>query len=242
MMAADGKHVIITGVSTGIGNKLTRFLLQEGWSVYGLSRRKPDIEASHFFWCACDITHPAAVAAAVQHLPATIDALVHNAGASGAVGPGLSIELEAWRTAFEVNFFAPLNLTKQVVERCRSNACVVFLSGGGSVTPKPFVGPYAVSKLAATKLAEQLALEYPRLRFYALAPGAHNTKLFEEQNSMSSEKLPPFAEFAAVTRLFQTLIDDTDGRLNGKLVHVRDDIEQLLSVPDGGTIRRVERR
>jgi benzil reductase ((S)-benzoin forming) len=242
MTATQPKHVIITGVSTGIGNNLAKFLLGQGWSVYGLSRQQPDLEGSHFFWRRCDLRDPAAVAAFVAHLPAAIDVVVHNAGASGAVGPALDLELAAWRDAFEVNFFAPLNLTKQVMQRCRANACFIFLSGGGSVTPKPFVGPYAVSKLAVTKLAEQLALDYPNFRFYAMAPGAHNTKLFEEQNSMTSGKLPPFADFADVARLLQTLIADTDGRLRGRLVHVRDDIEQLLSVPDGGTVRRVERR
>ena len=92
------------------------------------------------------------------------------------------------------------------------------------MTPKPFVGPYAVSKLAVTKLAEQLALEYPSFRFYALAPGAHNTKLFDEQNSMSSGPLPRFVDFADVERLLETLLGDTDGRLRGKLIHVRDDV------------------
>jgi NAD(P)-dependent dehydrogenase (short-subunit alcohol dehydrogenase family) len=242
MMAAAGSNAVITGVSVGIGNNLARFLLREGWSVYGLSRRKPDIEDAQFFWRQCDITDVEAIASLTQRLPATIDAVVHNAGASGGVGPGLDIALEAWRAAFEVNFFAPLNLTKQIVQRCRPNACFIFLSGGGSVTPKPFVGPYAVSKLAVTKLAEQLALEYRTFRFYAMAPGAHNTQLFAEQNSMSSGKPPPFGDFAQVERLLQTLIADSEGRLSGKLVHVRDDIEQLLSVRDGGTVRRVERR
>lgn len=242
MTAAAGRSVVITGVSVGIGNNLARFLLREGWSVYGLSRRKPDIEDAHFSWCQCDITDAQGVAAVMQRLPAALDVVVHNAGASGGLGPGLDIPLEAWRAAFEVNFFAPLNLSKHLIQRCRPKACFIFLSGGGSVTPKPFVGPYAVSKLAVTKLAEQLALEYPGFRFYAMAPGAHNTKLFEEQNSMSSGAPPPFADFAAVTRLLQTLIADTERRFGGKLLHVRDDLEQLLSVRDGGTIRRVERR
>jgi NAD(P)-dependent dehydrogenase (short-subunit alcohol dehydrogenase family) len=109
------------------------------------------------------------------------------------------------------------------------------------VTPRPQVGPYAISKLALVKLAEQLALEYPGLRFYGLAPGAHPTKLFEEQRRVATTA-PPFAHLSDVARLLHTLIADGEGRLNGRLIHIRDDIEKLLSLKDGGTVRRVERR
>jgi NAD(P)-dependent dehydrogenase (short-subunit alcohol dehydrogenase family) len=241
-MSGEGRSAIITGASAGIGNHLARSLLHEGWSVYGVSRRMPDIVDPHFVWCECDIANAAAVASMVQRLPSTVDAVVHNAAVSGAVGPGLDTDLAAWRAAFEVNFFAPLNLTKHLVPRCRPNACIVFLSGGGAVTPRPFVGPYALSKLAVVKLAEQLALEYPGVRFYALAPGVHRTELFEEQRRATSAALPPFATFEEVARLLHTLIADVGGRLNGRLVHIRDDLEALLSVADGGLIRRVERR
>jgi hypothetical protein len=75
-----------------------------------------------------------------------------------------------------------------------------------------------------------------------VAPGAHPTQLFEEQQRVVGIAPPPFADLAEVARLLQRLISDVDGRLNGKLVHIRDDLEKLLSVEGGGTVRRVERR
>ena len=234
------KNAIVTGVSSGIGNHLVKFLLQQGWSVSGLSRRPTDISDPRFAWYQCDLSDAQAVARVAQQLGKPIDVVVHNAAVSGGVGAALDLEVTAWRAAFEVNFFAPLSLTKHLVARCSPNACVVVVSGGGAVTPRPLVGPYAISKLALVKLAEQLALDHPRLRFYALAPGVHLTKLFEEQRQPGST--PAFADLSDVERLLQTLIADTDGRLNGKLVHIRDDIEKLLSVPEGGLVRRVERR
>ena len=241
MTAAGSKHVLITGVSAGIGANIAQFFLRQGWTVYGLSRRTPAFQDTRFIWQQCDLTDPAAIAAWAAG-DVAFDAIVHNAALSGALGPGLGIPMAAWREAFEVNFFAPLDLTQRLIGHCRPNACIIFLSGGGSVTPKPFVGPYAVSKLAVTKLAEQLALEYPEFRFYGLAPGAHNTKLFDEQNSMSSGALPRFAEFADVERLLDTFLADTTGRLRGRLVHVRDDIEKMLAAPEAGMIRRLEQR
>ena len=241
MKAEQDRSALVTGVSAGIGANIAKFFLRRNWTVCGLSRRKPEIEDSRFSWYPCDLSDPKALASLTPRLAGPYDAIVHNAASSGAIGPACSLPLETWREAFEVNFFAPLGLTQHILPHCRPNACFIFLSGGGSVTPKPFVGPYAVSKLALIKLAEQLAIEYPSFRFYAMAPGAHDTKLFEEQNSMTSGPLPRFADFVEVERLLETFLDDTSGRLRGKLVHVRDSIEDLLSVRDGGTIRRVER-
>ena len=104
------------------------------------------------------------------------------------------------------------------------------------------MGPYAVSKLAVIKLAEQLTLEYPSFRFSPWRR-EHDTELFREQHHLSREPLPRFAEFAECSaRFLERLMADTEGSLRGKLVHVRDDIEKLLAVPDSGSIRRVEQR
>jgi len=237
----EQRNAIITGVSSGIGRYLAECLLQEGWSVHGVSRRRPEIRDPRFRWDECDLGDPRAVGALAGRCAAPIDVVIHNAAISGDLGAGLDIDLAAWRAAFEVNFFAPLSLTKGLVAHCRPNACFIFLSGGGAVTARPLVGPYAISKLAVVKLAEQLALEYPTFRFYALAPGAHPTRLFEEQQRVTSEQ-PPFADLKKVGQLLQTLLADSDGRLNGRLIHVCDDIEKLLSVEGGRTVRRVERR
>lgn len=241
-MDDHGTHAVVTGVSSGIGNYLAHELLRHGWTVSGLSRRAPEIRDSRFEWHRCDLSDEPVVASVAEQLHKPIDLVVHNAAISGGLGPGLDIDLARWRDAFEVNFFAPLHLTQRLAPHCTPNACIVLLSGGGAVTARRRVGPYAITKLADVKLAEQLALDHPNLRFYALAPGAHRTKLFEEQHGASDPGPAAFAELPDVFRLLQKLIGDTGRRLNGKLIHVRDDIEKLLSVDEGGTVRRVERR
>jgi NAD(P)-dependent dehydrogenase (short-subunit alcohol dehydrogenase family) len=164
------------------------------------------------------------------------------AGMSGPVGSALSLPASGWRETFEVNFFAPLAIAQSLLGRARPNACAIFFSGGGAVTPRPLVGPYAVSKLAVVKLAEQLALDHRGFRFYAIAPGAHDTEIFKEQNTKTGEPQPKFAEFSAVERLIRAFLDDADGRLNGRFIHIRDDLDKLRSLPEGGTIRRIEVR
>lgn len=39
---SDRHRVFITGVSSGIGNALSKAYLDNGWEVFGLSRRGPE--------------------------------------------------------------------------------------------------------------------------------------------------------------------------------------------------------
>lgn len=241
-MTAESKTALISGVSGGLGGDIARFLLADDWDVHGLSRTKPDFKHERFFWQEADLAQPAKLRGALSSLRQSFDALILAAGMSGPVGPGLILPLDGWRETFEVNFFAPLAIAKEMFVRLRPNACIIFFSGGGAANARPLVGPYAASKLAAVKLAEQLALDHKGFRFYAIAPGAHDTKIFREQRAGTGEPAPKFAEFSQVEKLIRTFISDTAGRLNGRFVHVRDDVEKLLSFPEGGMIRRFEAR
>jgi len=171
-----------------------------------------------------------------------LSCVVANAARGGPVGPSLDIPLREWRKTIDVNFFAHLDVVRHAIAHCRPGASFIFLSGGGAVTPRPLLGPYAISKLAIAKLAEQLALEYRRFRFYAVAPGTHDTRILRGLFRGLATVPPPLTAFGDVERLLDTLVNDRAGRLNGRLVHVHDDVRALLSVADGGYIRRVEKR
>lgn len=236
----DGPNILITGISRGIGLALARSFLGKGWTVFGLSRSVPPLAHERFRWQSCDLSSAAATAAAIADWDTAFDAVIHNAAVLGPMGKALDIPSRGWRETFDVNFFAPLEITRLVLPLCREKACFIFFSGGGAVTAKPWVGPYALSKLALVKLVEQLALEYPEFRFYALAPGAVDTAIFREHHKRSGGPMPRFTAFGEIERLIGIFLDDTERLLNGRLVHVRDDLEALRTLADGGYIRRVE--
>lgn len=207
-----------------------------------VSRSQPRIRHGRFFWERCDISDPVAVNRVFAGITETFSCVVNNAARGGPVGPSLQIPLWQWRKTFEVNFFSHLDIVGHAIEHCNPGACFIFLSGGGAVTPRPFLGPYATSKLAITKLVEQLSLEYKKFRFYAVAPGTHDTRILRELFRGLQRTPPRFTDFEDVERLLETLVNDRGGRLNGRLLHVRDDVRALLSIEDGGYIRRVEKR
>lgn len=241
MAARRKRTVFISGVSRGIGENLARSFLGRGWNVVGVSRTKPRFSHPGFLWVRCDLTDTAAVRRLFRGRRWRLDCVIANAATGGPIGPSLAISERAWRAVFDANFFSHLGVARHAIRRARPGAAFVFLSGRGAVSPRPLAGPYAISKLAVTKLAEQLALEYPRFRFYAIAPGSHDTRMARAHLEKLGEPMPPPTDFKLVERLIGRLIRDRSGRMNGRLIHVRDDLSSLLSLPGGGSIRRVER-
>lgn len=236
------KIALVTGVSRGIGEIIANFFLERGWRVHGISRSKPNINHQNFFWHQADLSREPEVARVAGVLEEAFDCVVLNAGMLGPMGSVIDISMQGWREAFDLNFFAPLALAQALTKHAKKNAAFIFLSGGGAVTPVAGVGPYAISKLAVVKLVEQLSIEDGQFRFYAIAPGAVDTEIFREHHERSGGGMPRFTKPEEIEKLIERFLADTNRLLNGKLIHVRDDIEKLLAVPDGGFVRRVEAR
>jgi NAD(P)-dependent dehydrogenase (short-subunit alcohol dehydrogenase family) len=80
-MNFQGKTVVITGVSSGIGAETARLLRFQGARVIGLDRSDPTITLDGFV--KADLSEEAAIDAAVRQLPANFDALCNIAGVPG---------------------------------------------------------------------------------------------------------------------------------------------------------------
>jgi NAD(P)-dependent dehydrogenase (short-subunit alcohol dehydrogenase family) len=107
------KSVVITGVSSGIGQGAARVLVGEGYRVFGSVRRQADADrlrqelGEAFTPLLFDVTDAAAVkvgAEVVREALAgeTLFGLVNNAGIAVA-GPLLDLPLEEFRRQLEVN-------------------------------------------------------------------------------------------------------------------------------------------
>ena len=77
----DGRVVVVTGASSGIGAAIARRLVDDGATVIGACRSRGEVEGVH--WVSCDVTRAAEVDHVVDDLLARhgrLDALVNNAG------------------------------------------------------------------------------------------------------------------------------------------------------------------
>jgi short-subunit dehydrogenase len=57
----DKQFALITGTSSGLGYEMAKLLLEEGYSVIGVSRRGTTLDHLNFIDIICDIREEAAV-------------------------------------------------------------------------------------------------------------------------------------------------------------------------------------
>jgi NAD(P)-dependent dehydrogenase (short-subunit alcohol dehydrogenase family) len=170
------KHIVITGVSSGIGHAATADLLAHGYHVLGSVRRAADAErlqaefGARFTPLLFDVTDHAAVQTAVAQTQALLGAqnlagLVNNAGVS-VLGPAMHIPLADFRRQFEINLFGLLDVTQQFLpllgarrDAPRPRGRIVNISSVSGKIAYPFYGAYAASKHALEALSDALRRE-----------------------------------------------------------------------------------
>ena len=119
------KAVVVTGVSSGIGNATARALLDRGYYVFGSVRRQADAAPlvdtyrDKFVPLVFDVTDETAIAAAAEIVSERIgnvclSGLINNAGI-GISGPVLLQPMDEIRKHFDVNVFGPISVVRAFV-------------------------------------------------------------------------------------------------------------------------------
>ncbi|MDR7376619.1 NAD(P)-dependent dehydrogenase (short-subunit alcohol dehydrogenase family) [Rhodoferax ferrireducens] len=113
-MSLQGKTVVITGTSSGIGAEVARLARFQGAHVIGMDRNDPTLTLDGFV--KADLGSVAAIDAAVAELPARIDAFCNIAGVPGTADG----ELVA-----RVNYLGLRHLTEAVLPRMPRGGSIV---------------------------------------------------------------------------------------------------------------------
>ena len=184
LFTLDGRVALVTGASSGLGDRFARVLHAAGATVVVAARRRERLDAladelPGASAVACDVSETVDRERLIQEVVerhGTIDVLVNNAG----VGHTVSIEdetLEVFRTAIEVNLTAIWHLSKlagEVMVAQRRGSIVNIASMLGVVASAPVKqAHYSASKGAVINLTRELACQWARkgVRVNALAPG-----------------------------------------------------------------------
>jgi NAD(P)-dependent dehydrogenase (short-subunit alcohol dehydrogenase family) len=195
----EGRGIVITGASQGLGKAIAATCVAEGADVLICARNKERLESVRN-----ELTHSAGrkqkVAAfvadvsqvdaasemmvyAAGHLP-TFSGLVNNAGVYGPMGPLEEVNITDWVRALEINLMGtvlPCRAALPIFTK-KGYGKIVNLSGGGATAPMPRFSAYAASKAAVVRFTETLAEEMrdAHIDVNAIAPGALNTRLLDE--------------------------------------------------------------
>ncbi|MGW4527543.1 SDR family NAD(P)-dependent oxidoreductase [Amycolatopsis sp. NPDC004378] len=195
-----GRTAIVTGASSGLGERFARVLAAAGATVWASARRKdrldrlaadvPGVRAA-----PCDVSLATDRAALVQGVVAEhgrIDILVNNAGTGSKARPHEETP-EAFADVLETNLVAPFHLAQLVAATAagRPVSIVNVSSIVGVVSTAPRGGAsYAAGKAGLIGLTRQLAGHWGRngVRVNALAPGWFRTEMndamFEDETSL----------------------------------------------------------
>ena len=147
----DGKRILLTGASSGIGESAATQFARHGATVVAVARRKDLLDAlvdrittagGTAIAIACDLSDMAAVDALVAEVEQRlggVDILVNNAGRS--IRRPLAESLERWHDVertIVLNYYAPLRLIRGIapgmLERGRATSST---SRPGGYTAKP---------------------------------------------------------------------------------------------------------
>ncbi len=162
MAGENGRVVIVTGASSGIGAATAVLLTQRGFTVFGASRR-PAAEPSAVRHLAMDVRDEAAVRRGIDEVLAQagrLDALVCCAG-FGVFGSVEETSLERARAQFETNVFGTLNPIRAVLPHMRESRAgrIVVVGSLAGRAPIPFQAHYSATKAAVDALALALRNE-----------------------------------------------------------------------------------
>jgi NAD(P)-dependent dehydrogenase (short-subunit alcohol dehydrogenase family) len=167
-MLLDGKLVLVTGASTGIGRALCLALAERGALVYASARRLEALDAlkaSVRGVVRVDVCDLASVEAALAQISTReggryIDVLVNNAGVNR---PAASAELpmSEHRALFETNYFAVAALSQLVAGPMADRGSGLIVNVGSIVgdIATPFGAPYSATKAAVGMLTHGLRME-----------------------------------------------------------------------------------
>jgi NAD(P)-dependent dehydrogenase (short-subunit alcohol dehydrogenase family) len=187
----DGRVVVLTGGSRGLGLVMARMLVDEGAKLVllardlsELERAREDLETSgrgDVMTIRCDVRRRADVRAAIDTVLdqwRSVDVLINNAGVIQ-VGPLEHMTEEDFENAMATHFWGPLHLILEIapVMRHRRFGRIVNISSIGGKIAVPHLAPYCASKFALTGLSDAVRAELDPygIRVTTVAPGLMRT-------------------------------------------------------------------
>ena len=158
-MEIEGKRVLVTGASRGLGRALVTAFVDAGASeVFAGARKREDREAlqsERVTPVRLDVTSDRDVAMLDQL--GAVDILINNAGVAGFGNP-LTMDFAAIQEEIAVNYFGVLRVTRAVAPGmiAKHDGVIVNVATAFAKINLPLVGTYCATKAALLSLGQAL--------------------------------------------------------------------------------------
>ena len=177
MKGLEGKRVVVTGGTSGIGEATSRRFLAEGAHVTVLAIGEEEVATAAeritgVRAIQCDVADRAQVEQAFEE-SGDVDVLIANAGIS-VRKPFLEIDPADWQRVLDVNLTGAFHCAQAAARRMAAGAGGVILmtASTNGLTGHELYADYNASKAGVILLARTMALELaPVVRVNAVCPG-----------------------------------------------------------------------
>jgi 3-oxoacyl-[acyl-carrier protein] reductase len=189
---------------------MAQFLLDEGLSVIGVSRRGTALDHPNFIDIICDIREEGAVEEMYELIAGHTDSLnliVLNAGIFE-MSPLVETSTKEFNDHFSTNVLGAFHILKHAIDFVvEDETHVVTVSSIASKKGLANISAYSASKFALNGMIESLREEWEHLnvRFSTLMPGAILTPIWDEQEEdLPRDQMLSLTDFMHVFQMVVT--------------------------------------
>ena len=191
MSDLTGKHILVTGASSGMGRVFCQMIAKEGASVSLIARNEERLretlckmEGDGHQYYVCDLTDIEQLKTTIGGLK-PVDGVVFCAGINEFV-PLKFVKQDKLEKIFQTNYFSQVILTHMLAKKklIKKNASLVYISSLSSMLGVAGTLLYASSKAALNSAVRVIAAELaPQgVRANAICPGIVRTEMLSGTN------------------------------------------------------------
>lgn len=226
----NGRIILVTGASDGIGKEAALTYARHGASLILLGRNEEKLrrvaqqvndegQAAQWFildMATCTPEDCQQLASEIATTTPHLDGVLHNAGLLGDICPMSEQDPVVWNEVMQVNVNATFYLTQTLLPLLLKSDCgsLVFTSSSVGRQGRANWGAYATSKFATEGMMQVLAEEYQnRLRVNCINPGGTRTSM--RASAFPTEDPQKLKTPADIMPLYLWLMGDDSRRKTG---------------------------
>ncbi len=203
----EGRVVLITGGTRGIGRGIAEAFLQCGATVWVCGRKEPEAlpsaaQATAKF-VACNVRDPESVDAMICHIvteDGRLDVLVNNAGGAPSADAA-TVSPRFTASIIDLNLTAAIHCAQRAnaqMQQQETGGQIVNIASVSGTRPSPGTAAYGAAKAGLLNITRSLAVEWaPKVRLNCVTAGLIET----EQSAMHYGDADGLAQVAATVPL-----------------------------------------